>query len=70
MCELWPIAGRFARRFRTVYGRVGRRAMVGPNLERCSEKVRESLSSYRYSWKAERLENSETRTLTEVAIYF
>jgi len=44
--------------------------MVRPNLERCSEKVCESLSSYRYIWEAERLENSKTHALKEVAIYF
>jgi hypothetical protein len=44
--------------------------MVGPNLERCSEKVRESLSSYHYSWKVERQENNETHALKKVVAYF
>ena len=39
-------------------------------MECCSEKVCESLSSYRYSWKAERQESNGSHALKEVAIYF
>ena len=39
-------------------------------MECCPEKECESLSFYRYSWKVERQENSETHVLKEVAIYF
>jgi len=39
-------------------------------MECCSEKECESLSFYRYGWKAERQESNGSHALKEVAIYF
>ena len=39
-------------------------------MECCSEKECENLSSYRYSWEAERQKSNGSHALKEVAAYF